>query len=104
MAASPGKAPEPAHLGLDSGHALPHLGPLLTGVVQRQDRGKAHQAFHLLDPVLDPDNTNILTLAKRVKEIDYSGYVSLEIIKGENLPESLLKETATRLRGYIAQA
>jgi len=59
--------------------------------------------FHVHDEVLDPDNANILGLAKRMKGIDYSGYVSLEIIKGENLPEDLLKETATRLKGYIAQ-
>ena len=60
--------------------------------------------FHIHDEVLDPDNTNILKLAKRMKGIDYEGYVSLEIIKGENLPEDILKETASRLKDYIAQA
>ena len=60
--------------------------------------------FHVHDDVLDPDNTNILKLARRMKGFGYKGYVSLEIIKGENLPEDLLKETASRLQGYIAQA
>ena len=60
--------------------------------------------FHIHDEVLDPNNTNILGLAKRMKGIDFKGYVSLEIIKGENLPENLLKETASRLKGYIEEA
>ena len=60
--------------------------------------------FHVHDEVLDPGNTNILHLAKRMKTIGYEGYVSLEVIKGENLPEDLLRATAARLKGYIAQA
>ena len=60
--------------------------------------------FHLHDEVLDPENENILHLAKLMKSINYDGYISLEIIKGHNLPEELLIETAKRLQGYIAQA
>ena len=60
--------------------------------------------FHVHDEVLDPENENILHLAKLVKGINYDGYVSLEIIKGHNLPEELLIETAKRLKGYIAEA
>ena len=60
--------------------------------------------FHVHDEVLDPENQNILHLAKLMKSINYDGYVSLEIIKGHNLPEELLIETAKRLKGYIAQA
>jgi len=60
--------------------------------------------FHVHDEVLDPENRNILNLARMMKGINYDGYVSLEIIKGHDLPESLLIETAKRLKGYIAQA
>jgi hypothetical protein len=34
----------------------------------------------------------------------YTGYVSLEIIKGKNLPEDVLTETATRLQRYFRLA
>jgi sugar phosphate isomerase/epimerase len=60
--------------------------------------------FHVHDEVLDPKNTNMLDLAKRMKGIGFRGYVSLEIIWGKNLPEDLLKETAARLKRQIAQA
>jgi sugar phosphate isomerase/epimerase len=60
--------------------------------------------IHVHDNVLEPANRNILELAKRMKGINYKGYVSLEIIRQENLPEDLLRETATRLKGYIAEA
>ncbi len=60
--------------------------------------------FHIHDEVLDPKNKNVLHLAKLMKSINFSGYISLEIIKGYNLPEELLTETAKRLKGYIAQA
>jgi len=60
--------------------------------------------FHVHDDVLDPDNTAVFDLATRMKPVGYDGYVSLEIIKGEDLPEQLLRETAARLKGYINQA
>lgn len=60
--------------------------------------------FHVHEEVLDPKNDNILHLAKLIKSIGYNGYISLEIIKGHNLPEDVLIETARRLKGYIAQA
>jgi sugar phosphate isomerase/epimerase len=59
--------------------------------------------FHVHQEVLEPENDNILHLAKLMKSINYDGYVSLEIIEGHNLPEDLLIETAKRLKGYIAQ-
>ncbi len=60
--------------------------------------------FHVHEEVLDPNNDNILHLAKLIEGIGYNGYISLEIIKGHNLPEDVLIETARRLKGYIAQA
>jgi sugar phosphate isomerase/epimerase len=59
--------------------------------------------FHVHDEVLDPQNTNLVELARRMKGIAYRGYVSLEIIKGKDLPEELLKETAARLKRQIAE-
>lgn len=59
--------------------------------------------FHVHDEVLDPKNTNMVGLAKRMKTIGYRGYVSLEIIWGKNVPEETLRETAARLKRQIAQ-
>jgi len=59
--------------------------------------------FHLHDEVLEPENNNILHLAKLMKGIGYGGYISLEIMRGETLPEELLIETGKRLKGYVAQ-
>jgi len=59
--------------------------------------------FHVHDEVLDPKNTNLVPLAKRMKTIGYRGYVSLEIIWGKNVPEDLLMATASRLKRQIAQ-
>lgn len=60
--------------------------------------------FHVHDEVLDPRNANLLDLAKRMKGIGFRGYVSLEIIWGKNVPDDVLKETASRLKRQIAQA
>jgi len=60
--------------------------------------------FHVHEEVLDPKNENILRLAKLMKGIKYDGYVSLEIIKGTDLPEDLLMDTAKRLKGFMARA
>lgn len=59
--------------------------------------------FHVHDDVLDPQNTDIVDLARRAKSINYQGYISLEIIKGKDLAEELLKELAARLQRQIAQ-
>lgn len=59
--------------------------------------------FHVHDEVLDPDNTNLIGLARRMKAIGYRGYVSLEIIHGKDLPEDQLKSTAVRLKRQIAE-
>ena len=56
------------------------------------------------DEVLDQGNKLLLELAKRMKCVNYRGYVSLEIIKKKDLPEELLTETATRLKQLIVQA
>ncbi|MBS3761667.1 MAG: sugar phosphate isomerase/epimerase [Planctomycetes bacterium] len=60
--------------------------------------------FHVHDDVLEPENTAVRDLAKRMKAADYTGFVSLEIIWGENLPEDLLRETGSRLKGFIEEA
>jgi sugar phosphate isomerase/epimerase len=66
---------------------------------------KSHlRHFHVHDEVLDANNDNILHLSKLMKKINYNGYYSLEIIKGVDLPEDVLIETAKRLKGYIMQA
>jgi len=59
--------------------------------------------FHVHDEVLDPENTNILDLARRMKSHGYTGYVSLEIIWKKDMPEDQLRETGSRLKGYISQ-
>lgn len=59
--------------------------------------------FHVHDEVLEPGNENILRLANQVKPAGFHGYVSLEIIKGHNLPEEQLMETARRLKGQMRQ-
>ena len=59
--------------------------------------------FHVHDEVLDPDNTNLVELARRMKGIGFRGFVSLEIIKGKDLPEDLLKQTAVELKRQIAE-
>ena len=59
--------------------------------------------FHVHDEVLEPGNENILRLAEQVKPIGFDGYVSIEVIKGENLPEDQLTETAKRLKDQITR-
>jgi sugar phosphate isomerase/epimerase len=59
--------------------------------------------FHVHNEVLDPNNTNLVGLAQRMKGIGYRGYVSLEIIQKKDLPEDLLKEVAVRLKRQIAE-
>ena len=59
--------------------------------------------FHIHDQVLDPADTSIQTLARRMKAVSYAGYVSLEIIQGKNLPEEQLRETAARLQRQIRE-
>ena len=58
--------------------------------------------FH--NPVIDEKNEDIKDLAQKMKKIDYDGYISLEIIRGENMPEEELIETAQRLNKQIAEA
>lgn len=59
--------------------------------------------FHVHDEVLDPNNANLVDVARRMKGIGYRGYISLEIIQGKTLPEDLLKQTAARLKQQIAE-
>jgi sugar phosphate isomerase/epimerase len=65
--------------------------------------GRHIRHFHIHEEVLDPQNRNVLHLAKLMKTINFDGYVSLEIIRGYDLPEELLIETAKRLKSYIVQ-
>ena len=60
--------------------------------------------FHVHDDVLDENNTSVREMAGMMKEIDYNGYVSLEIIRGENMSEDELIQTARRLNAQIAEA
>lgn len=60
--------------------------------------------FHVHDDALDSKSENMRNLVRRMKGVDYPGYFSLEIIKGHNLPEEVLKETASRIKGYFADA
>ena len=60
--------------------------------------------FHVHNPVLDEENEDIKDLAQKMKKVDYKGYISLEIIRGENMAEKELKETAQRLNKQIAEA
>lgn len=59
--------------------------------------------FHVHDEVLQPGNTNLVGLARRVKGIGFQGFVSLEIIRNQDLPEDLLKQTAVELKRQIAE-
>lgn len=59
--------------------------------------------FHVHQEVLEPDNLNIRRLATMMKEVDYNGYISLEIIRGEDMSEEELIETARRLNLQISQ-
>jgi sugar phosphate isomerase/epimerase len=60
--------------------------------------------FHVHDEILNPSNTNLVDLARRMKGIGFRGYASLEIIWDKNVPEDLLRETASRLKRQIAEA
>jgi len=59
--------------------------------------------FHVHEEVLDPENKNVLHLARMMRTVNFDGYVSLEIIRGEDLPEDLLIETGERLKRYIEE-
>ncbi len=60
--------------------------------------------FHVHDDALDADSPHMRNLAHRMVGLNFAGFVNLEIIKGHNLPEDVLKETATRIKGYFAEA
>lgn len=59
---------------------------------------------HLHDPALDPDDEGIPDMIRQLGEIGYDGYLSLEIIRGEDLSEAELTEAGERLQGHIAAA
>lgn len=59
---------------------------------------------HLHDAVLDPEYEGIIAMMDRFGEAGYDGYFSLEIIRGEDLSEQELTETAERLRRYAEGA
>ncbi|MFC1525786.1 sugar phosphate isomerase/epimerase family protein [Candidatus Latescibacterota bacterium] len=59
--------------------------------------------FHVHDDALDAESPHMRNLATRMVGLDFSGFVCLEIIEGHNLPEDVLRKTATRIKGYFAQ-
>lgn len=59
--------------------------------------GERIEHVHVHDEVLDPGNENVGGLAAALSRTGYDGYVSLEIIEGENLPRETLAETGERL-------
>lgn len=59
---------------------------------------------HLHDPALDPDDEGIPDMIEQFGEVGYDGYLSLEIIRGEDLSEEELTEAGERLQGHIADA
>jgi hypothetical protein len=68
-----------------------------------QDLDPHIRHFHIHDQVLDPADTSIRTLARRMKTVSYAGFVSLEIIQGRNLPEAQLRDVAARLQRQIGE-
>jgi len=60
--------------------------------------------FHVHDDALDAESPHMRNLARRMVGLDFPGFVCLEIIKGHNLPEDVLRATATRIKGYFAEA
>jgi sugar phosphate isomerase/epimerase len=57
--------------------------------------------FHVHGDVLDPTQAAIADLIGRMNKVGYTGFISLEVIKGEDLPEDLLRTTASRLKGHM---
>lgn len=57
---------------------------------------------HMHEDALDPEFDGVLDMIERFREAGYEGYFSLEIIRGEDLPEAKLRETGERLRGYAS--
>lgn len=56
---------------------------------------------HMHEDVLDPEFEAVADAMELYREAGYDGYFSLEIIRGENLPEDQLVETGERLAGYL---
>lgn len=59
---------------------------------------------HMHEEVLDPEFTDVESMMERFGDDGYDGYFSLEIIRGEDLPEDQLIETGERLSGYLDAA
>ena len=55
---------------------------------------------HMHDEALDPEFDGVADMMARFRDDGYQGYFSLEIIRGEDLPEDLLRETGDRLQQY----
>jgi len=62
---------------------------------------EAVRHVHVHDEVLDPEYEPIADLIERFDGAGYDGYVSLEIIRGEDLPTGVLRETGERLRDHV---
>lgn len=57
--------------------------------------------IHVHEDVLDPQNDDVESLARRLQRVGYDGYISLEIIRGKNIPPENLTKTGERLSGQI---
>jgi sugar phosphate isomerase/epimerase len=57
---------------------------------------------HLHEPALNSEDDGVPDMIRQFGERDYEGYFSLEIMRGEDLPESELVEGGERLRGFLA--
>jgi sugar phosphate isomerase/epimerase len=52
---------------------------------------------HVHDDVLQSENEDVLELVRKLKRVGYNGYISLEVIRGENIPPDVLTTTGDRL-------
>lgn len=52
---------------------------------------------HVHDDVLQSQNEDVRELVRKLKTVGYDGYISLEIIRGEDIPRDVLTTTGDRL-------
>lgn len=59
---------------------------------------------HVHESVLDPQNGDVERLATELQTVGYDGFISLKIIRGENVPRDGLTEAGLRLRRQLNHA
>lgn len=52
---------------------------------------------HVHDDVLESENEDVRELMAKLRTVGYNGYISLEIIRGEDIPRDVLTTTGDRL-------